>query len=109
MTRGENLSFLFEERYMEKLPENDYRILQLTNDFYNDYPNPPFVEILKKNKRAYNCLIFQSHCHYFICVPFRSEITHKYAYKFKGTKRSMMHKSGLDYSKIFFKNSRQTI
>lgn len=51
------------------LPENDYQILKLTNDFYNDYPNPPYKEILEKKQRAYNCLLFQSHYDYFICIP----------------------------------------
>ena len=36
------------------LPENDYQILKLTDDFYNTYPNPPYIEILKKKQRAYS-------------------------------------------------------
>lgn len=83
-----------------KLPENDYQILKLTDLFYNTYSNPPYTEILKKKHRAYNCILFQSHYGYFICVPFRSEITHKYAYHFKKSQRSRTHKSGLDYTKI---------
>ena len=82
------------------LPENDYQILKLTDVFYQAYPNPPYKEILKKNQRAYNCLLFQSHYDYFICIPYRSEITHKYAFHFSHTVRSKAHKSGLDYSKI---------
>ena len=82
------------------LPENDYQILRLTDEFYRAYPNPPYREILKKEQRAYNCLLFQSHYGYFICVPYRSEIHHKYAFRFSGTVRSKTHKSGLDYSKI---------
>ena len=82
------------------LPENDYQILRLTDDFYKDYPNPPFIEILKKEKRAYTCILFQTHYGYFICVPYRTEISHKYAYHFKHTKRSLKHRSGLDYTKI---------
>ena len=82
------------------IPENDYQILKLTNLFYQKYPNPPFVEIMNKNNRAYSCLLFQSHYDYFICVPYRTEISHKYAFHFKKTKRSRIHKSGLDYTKI---------
>lgn len=82
------------------LPENDYQILRLTDAFYRVYPNPPYREILKKKQRAYNCLLFQSHYDYFICIPYRSEITHKYAYHFSNTTRSKAHRSGLDYSKI---------
>ena len=29
-----------------KLLENDYQILKLTDDFYNEYPNPPYIERL---------------------------------------------------------------
>ena len=68
--------------------------------FTGEYPNPPYNEILKKNNRAYNCLLFQSHYDYFICIPYRSEISHKYAFHFTNTTRSKEHKSGLDYSKI---------
>ena len=45
-------------------------------------------------------MLFQSHYDYFICIPYRSEITHKYAYHFSNTTRSKAHRSGLDYSKI---------
>lgn len=83
-----------------KLPENDYQILRLTDLFYKRYPNPPRNEILKKQNRAYNCLLFQTHYNYFICIPYRSEITHSFAYLFKKSIRSKKHKSGLDYTKI---------
>ena len=83
-----------------ELPVNDYQILKLTDEFYQKYPNPPFTEILKKNKRAYTCILFQTHYDFYICVPFRSEITHKYAFHFKNSSRSKVHKSGLDYTKI---------
>jgi len=72
----------------------------VTDLFYNTYPNPPYVEILKKGQRAYNCILFQTHYDYYICVPYRTEISHKYAFHFKKTKRSKLHKSGLDYTKI---------
>lgn len=80
--------------------EVDYQILRLTDLFYHAYPNPPYLEILEKRKRAYNCLLFQTHYNYFICIPFRTEISHKYAYHFRNSKRSQKHKSGLDYTKI---------
>lgn len=82
------------------LPENDYQILKLTSQFYRDHPDPPYHEILKKNQRAYNCLLFQSHYDYYICIPYRSEIAHPYSFRFRKTQRSQKHKSGLDYTKI---------
>lgn len=78
----------------------DYDIYSLADHFYNKYPNPPYKEILKKQQRGYACLLFQSHYEYFICVPYRTEISHKYAYHFKKSYRSQKHKSGLDYTKI---------
>lgn len=76
-----------------------YQILQLTDKFYQDYPNPPFIEILKKKHRAYNCLLIPADG-YLICIPYRSNILHPYAYHFTSSKRSRSNKSGLDYTKI---------
>lgn len=84
----------------------DFQILNLTNKFYSDYPDPPYKEIERKNSRPYNCLLVQSHYGYFICIPYRSHINHKYAFKFKKSNRSRRTNSGLDYSKIVIvKNS----
>ena len=76
----------------------DYQVLNLTEQFYEDYPNPPYEEIVRKDARPYNCLLIQSHYGYFICIPYRSHVNHKYAYKFKNSKRSIRNKSGLDYT-----------
>ena len=70
------------------LSENDYQILKLTDAFYKAYPNPPYREILKKKQRAYNCLLFQTHYNYFICIPYRTEISHRYAFHFTNTLRA---------------------
>ena len=91
------------------LPESDFQILRLTDDFYKAYPNPPYREILQKRQRAYNCVLFQTHYDYYICVPYRSEISHKYAYLFKKSARSMKHRSGLDYTKIVIINKGEYI
>lgn len=34
------------------LPENYNQILKLSSNFYNAYPNPPYTEILKKEKEV---------------------------------------------------------
>lgn len=78
----------------------DYQVLNLTAKFYNDYPDPPFTEIIRKNTRPYNCLLMQSNYGYFICIPYRSNVKHKYSYKFKYSERSKRVNSGLDYTKI---------
>ena len=82
------------------LPEYDFQVLKLTPKFYEDYPNPPYVEIETKQARRYNCLLIQTHYDYFICVPFRSKVKHKYCYHFKKSARSRIGQSALDYSKV---------
>lgn len=92
-----------------KLPDCDSQILKLTDLFYKTYPNPPCLEILKKQQRAYNCILFQTHYDYYICVPYRTEIGHTFAYHFKNSKRSRAHKSGLDYTKIVIINKNEYV
>lgn len=53
-----------------------------------------------KPKRPYTFLLIDTHEDYYICIPFRSSITHKNSYLFKHSKRSKKTKSGLDYSKV---------
>ena len=85
----------------------DYQILNLTKDFYLSYPSPPYTELISKEQRPYNCLLIQSHYDYFICIPYRSSISHKYAFKFHNSARSKRTRSGLDYTKIIIvKNTR---
>lgn len=79
-------------------------IKMLSHEFYNDYDINNFPEILRKEKRNYNIAIFDGYGDYFICVPFRSNINHKYAYRFKTSNRSKQHKSGLDYQKMIIIN-----
>ena len=86
----------------------DYQILNLTDQFYSDYPVQSYDELIRKNSRPYNCLLLQSHYGYFICIPYRSHINHPYAYKFKNSVRSKNTKSGLDYSKIVIINHKET-
>lgn len=80
--------------------ERDFQIQRLSDAFYAAYPDPPYNEILKKRTRVYNCILIQTSYDYFICVPYRTEISHAYAYHFKNSKRSKLHHSGLDYTKI---------
>ena len=86
------------------LPENDYQILKLTDLFYRAYPNSLYKEIMIKRQRAYNCLLFQTHYEYFICIPYRTQIMHSNAFHFRKSARSRQHRSGLDYSKIIIIN-----
>lgn len=81
----------------------------LSNKFYTDYDKNTYPEILRKEKRCYNVALFEGYGDYFLCVPFRSNIKHKYAYHFKNTQRSKQHKSGLDYQKMVIINKNDYI
>ena len=78
----------------------DYEIYTLSDIFYDAYNKEQYPEILNKEERPYSCLLIETVWDFFICIPFRTDIRHKQAYKFKNTKRSAFHQSGLDYSKI---------
>lgn len=77
----------------------DSQILYLSEKFYEKYPSSLYKEILVKKDRPYQCLLVHIE-DYFICIPYRTEIRHSYAYKFKKSLRSRKHHSGLDYTKI---------
>ena len=32
----------------------DSQVLKLSDEFYHDYPNPPYIEILKKSEKLKN-------------------------------------------------------
>ena len=74
-------------------------IYKLSTKFYIDYPETQYPELMKKDNRPYTCLLIETKDEYFICVPFRSNITHKDAFLFKNTQRSTYSHSGLDYRK----------
>ena len=78
----------------------DYEIYTLSDIFYNVYNGEDYPEILNKEDRPYSCLLIETVWDFFICIPYRTDIRHKQAYKFKNTIRSRGHESGLDYSKI---------
>ncbi|MBQ2396828.1 MAG: hypothetical protein II304_07350 [Bacteroidales bacterium] len=78
----------------------DYQLYKLSNKFIADYPPQDYPELLLKADRPHYCLLIETNSDYFICVPFRSNIEHNNAFKFKNTQRSKRSKSGLDYSKI---------
>ena len=75
------------------------QVYLLSNLFCSSYPSSSFPELMYKRGRPYTCLLIDSHAGYFICVPFRSNISHKNAYLFKNSARSRKMRSGLDYSK----------
>lgn len=82
------------------VPVYDYQVLRLTEKFFDSYPASEYPEMMGKKKRGYSCLLIETHYDFFICIPYRTEIRHKYAYRFKNSKRSKEHRSGLDFTKM---------
>lgn len=76
------------------------KLRRLSNQFYRDYDTEIYLEILKTSTRTYNVAIFEGIGNYYICVPFRTDIRHSSAFKFKNTKRSSNHQYGIDYKKM---------
>lgn len=76
-----------------------FRILRLTDEFYKTYPKSQYPEILEKRGRPYTCMVFRTK-DYTVCVPYRTEISHPYAYHFRKSIRSRQNRSGLDYTKM---------
>lgn len=78
----------------------DFQLYRLSKTFYEDFPKSVFPEILRKQERPYNCFVVEIFQNVFICIPYRSKISHSNAYLFKRTNRSSHTKSGLDFSKM---------
>lgn len=77
-------------------------IRRLSSLFYTTYPRTEYPEILEKEDRPYNCVLvnFPELNSISMCIPYRSNISHKYAYHFRNSRRSRNMRSGLDYTKI---------
>lgn len=80
--------------------EYDYALYQLSDAFREKYPMNQYPELMYKAGRPYNCLLIDIYQDYFICIPFRSHISHNNAFFFRRTLRSKLTRSGLDFSKI---------
>jgi len=78
----------------------DQQIYLLSQTFISNYPLDTYPELMYKSGRPYSCLLVDTHDGYFLCIPFRSAISHNNCYHFIGTIRSQKSKSGLDYSKM---------
>ena len=79
-------------------------ICRLTAALFNQYPANLYPELMLKPGRPYTCLAIEVFEDFTICIPFRSHISHNYAYLFTSTKRSKESRSGLDYTKMVLVN-----
>lgn len=84
-------------------------IYLLSTKFLYDYPHNKYPELMYKQNRPYAFLLIDVFEDFYICIPYRSYITHNNAYLFKKSIRSKINKSGLDYSKVVLINKDEYI
>lgn len=71
----------------------------LSPQFYADYNQKEYPELMLKDKRPYSCFVINCK-DYTICIPYRSNISRNNAFLFQNTERSKRSRSGLDYEKM---------
>ena len=85
-----------------------YALNYLSNEFYNDYPACDFPEIEHKVARPYMVLLIKIENNTY-AIPFRTNIRHRYCYKFKHSNRESQSVTGLDYTKAVIVNDSKYI
>ena len=75
-----------------------YKISYLSNKFYSDYPFTKFPEFEEKNSRPYVVFLITVQNHNF-AIPLRTNMNHKYGYRFKNSERESRNGTGLDFTK----------
>ncbi len=80
----------------------------LSKKFYEDYNNKDYPEIETKSNRPYMVLLIQIDDNIF-AIPFRTNIRHRYCYKFKNSNRPTDSVTGLDFTKAVIVNCSEYI
>ena len=80
-----------------------YKISYLTKEFYRNFTEDKFPEILHKENRPYLVFIVKVENNTF-AIPFRTNVTHQYSYRFKNTDKATDTSTGLDFSKAVIVN-----
>lgn len=76
----------------------------LTRDFYLQYDSVNYPEIEHKEERPYAVLLVNV-CGNKFAIPFRTNIRHKNAYKFRNSGRTTDSETGLDFTKAVIVNN----
>ena len=75
-----------------------YEIRLLSNEFYTDFTLSMYPEMEDKQCRPFLVLIIKIEDNKF-AIPFRTNVKHKYCYKFLNTNRNTTSSTALDFSK----------
>lgn len=80
-----------------------YSLNYLSSDFYYKYNSKNYPEIECKPSRPYLVMLIKIDKNTY-AIPFRTNIRHKYCYKFKHSNRMTNSVTGLDYTKAVIVN-----
>ena len=80
-----------------------YQLKYLTKEFYDEYNSKQYPEIEHKPERPYMVFLVTVDNNTY-AIPFRTNVKHKYCYKFKNSSRDTKYSTGLDYSKAVIVN-----
>lgn len=80
-----------------------YEIRCLADAFYKAYPQSKYPEMEKKQNRPFLVLLLRIEGNTF-AIPFRTNIRHRYCYKFRNSGRATNSTTGLDYTKAVIVN-----
>lgn len=75
-----------------------YSINFLTESFFYDHSRTKYPEIERKRNRPYMFIALRIEGNYF-AIPFRTNINHKYSYRFGATGRKTVFSTGVDFTK----------
>ena len=87
---------------------NNYEIRLLSDLFYEKYNNNDYPEMEEKTSRPFLVLLVEIDDNKF-AIPFRTNIRHKYCYKFANTNRLTESSTALDFSKAVIVNDSKYI
>lgn len=76
----------------------NFELKYLTETFYFKYPKASFPEIEHKAERPYIVFLVKIESNTF-AIPFRTNMNHKYGYRFRNTDRETSSSTGLDFTK----------
>lgn len=92
----------------EVMMKKIYSLNYLSTDFYDKYDSKNYPEIEHKASRPYLVMLIKIGTNTY-AIPFRTNIRHRYCYKFKTSDRNTQSITGLDYTKAVIINDMKYI
>lgn len=81
-----------------------YKLSYLSSEFFSKYSPNKYPEIENKPTRPYLVMLVKIDNNTF-AIPFRTNVKHKFCYRFKNSNRDTKSVTGLDYTKAVIVNN----